>query len=63
MLEQRHLLTIVDDRITAIDEAGAFLKTFAKEPPIKPGTPDPYTPPGPTELRMEEHLQIGAITR
>ena len=26
--------------------AGAFLKTLAMEPPIQPGTPDPYTPPG-----------------
>jgi hypothetical protein len=27
--------------------AGAFLKSLAIEPPIKPGTPDPYTPPEP----------------
>jgi arylsulfatase len=42
-------------------EAGAFLKTLAAEPPVKPGTPDPYTPPGPGELRPEEHIQIGPI--
>jgi arylsulfatase len=42
---------------------GAFLKSLASEPPIKPGTPDPYTPPGPGELRAEEHLQIGPITQ
>jgi arylsulfatase A-like enzyme len=40
-----------------------FLKTFAIEPPIKPGTPDPYLPPKPGELRVEEHLQIGVITQ
>jgi arylsulfatase A-like enzyme len=43
--------------------AGAFLKSLAAEPPIKPGTPDPYTPPQPGELRPEEHLQIGPITQ
>ena len=43
--------------------AGAFLKTLAMEPPIKPGTPDPYLPPKPGELRPEEHLQIGVITQ
>ena len=43
--------------------AGAFLKTFAVEPPIKPGTPDPYTPPEPGEFRPAEHLQIGPITQ
>jgi arylsulfatase A-like enzyme len=42
---------------------GAFLKSLATEPPIKPGTPDPYTPPEPGELRAEEHLQIGPITQ
>ena len=41
--------------------AAAFLKTLVAEPPIKPGTPDPYTPPKPGELRSEEHLQIGPI--
>ena len=30
--------------------AGAFLKTLVVEPPIKPGTPDPYVPPKPGEL-------------
>jgi len=43
--------------------AGAFLKTLAMEPPIKPGAPDPYTPPKPGELRPEEHIQIGPITQ
>jgi len=43
--------------------AGAFLKSLAAEPPIKPGTPDPYSPPQPGELRPEEHLQIGPITQ
>ncbi len=43
--------------------AAAFLKTLAIEPPIKPGTPDPYLPPEPGEMRVEEHLQIGAITQ
>ncbi|HEY5142263.1 MAG TPA: sulfatase-like hydrolase/transferase, partial [Solirubrobacteraceae bacterium] len=43
--------------------AGAFLKSLAMEPPIKPGTPDPYTPPKPGQLRPEEHLQIGVITQ
>ena len=42
---------------------GAFLKSLAAEPPIKPGSPDPYTPPKPGDLRAEEHLQIGAITQ
>jgi arylsulfatase A-like enzyme len=41
--------------------AGAFLKTLAIEPPIKPGTPDPYTPPKPGEWRPEQHVQIGPI--
>ena len=39
----------------------AFLKTLAIEPPIKTGTPDPYTPPKPGEWRLEQHLQIGVI--
>lgn len=43
--------------------AGAFLKSLAAELPIKPGTPDPYSPPQPGELRSEEHLQIGPITQ
>lgn len=42
---------------------GALLKSLAAEPPIKPGTPDPYTPPEPGELRPEQHLQIGVITQ
>jgi hypothetical protein len=32
------------------------LNTLAAEPPIKAGTPDPYTPPAPGELRPEEQL-------
>ncbi len=43
--------------------AGAFLKTLVMEPPIKPGTPDPYLPPKAGEMRPEEHLQIGIITQ
>ena len=43
--------------------AGAFMKTLAVEPPIKPGTPDPYEPPKPGELRPEEHMQLGVITQ
>jgi arylsulfatase A-like enzyme len=43
--------------------AGAFMKSLAVEPPIKPGTPDPYEPPKPGELRPEEHLQLGVITQ
>ena len=43
--------------------AGAFLKTLAIEPPIRPGTPDPYIPPKPGEMRVEEQLQIGVITQ
>jgi hypothetical protein len=38
-------------------------KTLAIEPPIKPGTPDPYLPPNPGEVRVEEHLQLGVITQ
>ena len=41
--------------------AGAFLKSLVVEPPIKPGTPDPYVPPKPGELRPQTHLQIGPI--
>lgn len=41
--------------------AAAFLKSLAIEPPIKAGTPDPYTPPKPGELLPVEHLQIGPI--
>jgi hypothetical protein len=39
----------------------AFLKTLAIEPPIKPGTPDPYTPPKPGGLQPEEHVRLGPI--
>jgi arylsulfatase len=42
---------------------GAFMKTLAMEPPIKPGTPDPYVPPKPGELRPQEHIQLGVITQ
>lgn len=41
----------------------AFLTTLALEPPIKPGTPDPYTPPKPGEMRVEEHINLGPITQ
>ena len=41
----------------------AFMKTLAVEPPIKPGTPDPYEPPKPGELRPQEHIQLGVITQ
>jgi arylsulfatase A-like enzyme len=41
----------------------AFLKTLVIEPPIKAGTRDPYLPPKPGELRIEEHIQIGVITQ
>ena len=43
--------------------AAAFLKSMAIEPPIKPGTPDPYEPPKPGELRPVEHIQLGVITQ
>jgi arylsulfatase len=43
--------------------AAAFLKSLAVEPPIKPGTLDPYTPPKSGELRAEVQLQIGPITQ
>ena len=43
--------------------AGAFLKTLVIEPPIPPGTPDPYTPPKPGELVPQQHLQVGPITQ
>ena len=41
----------------------AFLKTLAVEAPIKPGTPDPYQPPDPSELEAREELQIGYLTQ
>ncbi|MGO9643312.1 MAG: sulfatase-like hydrolase/transferase [Candidatus Bathyarchaeia archaeon] len=43
--------------------AAAFLRSLTVEPPIKPGTPDPYQPPKRGELRPEEHIQLGAITQ
>jgi len=43
--------------------AAAFLKSLAIEPPIKPGTPDPYVPPEPGQLIPQEHLQIGPIVQ
>jgi arylsulfatase len=43
--------------------AGAFLQTLAIEPPIKPGTPDPYIPLKPSDMRAEEHIQLGVITQ
>jgi arylsulfatase len=43
--------------------AVAFMQTLAVEPPIKPGSPDPYEPPKPGELRVEEHIQLGVITQ
>jgi len=41
--------------------AAGFLRSLVVEPPIKPGTPDPYTPPGPGEMVPESYLQLGAI--
>jgi arylsulfatase A-like enzyme len=41
----------------------AFMNTLAIEAPIKPGTPDPYEPPKPGQLRAEEHIQLGLITQ
>ena len=41
--------------------AGAFLMSLVEEPPIKPGTPDPYTPPKPVSAQPQTHLQIGPI--
>ena len=41
--------------------AGAFLQSLIEEPPIKPGTPDPYTPPKPGDFKPEVHLQVGPI--
>ncbi len=41
--------------------ARRFLLTLAMEPPIKPGTPDPYTPPPPGEWQSQTSLQIGPI--
>ncbi len=43
--------------------AGAFLMSLAMEPPIKAGTPDPYTLPPPGEWKAESHIQLGPITQ
>jgi arylsulfatase len=43
--------------------AAAFLRSLAVEPPIKPGTSDPYKPPKRGEFRPEEHIQLGVITQ
>ena len=43
--------------------AAAFLNSLVAEPPIKPGTPDPHTPPAPGELRPETHIQLGPVTQ
>ena len=43
--------------------AGAFLKSLVVEPPIKTGTPDPYTPPKPGTFKPETHVQIGPIVQ
>jgi arylsulfatase len=43
--------------------AGTFLLSLAVEPPIKPGTPDPYTPPPTGEWQSQTSLQIGPITQ
>jgi arylsulfatase len=41
--------------------AAAFLKSLTIEPPIKAGTPDPYSPPPAGGWHAEEALQIGPI--
>ena len=41
----------------------AFLMTLAIEPPIKEGTPDPYTPPAPGEWQPQTHINLGPITQ
>jgi hypothetical protein len=43
--------------------AGAFLKSLVTVPPIKPGSPDPYTPPEAGQLVAQEHPQIGPIVQ
>jgi arylsulfatase A-like enzyme len=43
--------------------AGEFLLTLAVEPPIKPGTPDPYSPPAAGAWQSQTTLQIGPITQ
>ena len=42
--------------------ADAFLTSLAKEPPIKPGTPDPYVPPKPGDFQAQTRLELGAVT-
>jgi arylsulfatase A-like enzyme len=42
---------------------GTFLLTLAMEPPIKAGTPDPYSPPAQGEWQSQTNLQIGPITQ
>jgi arylsulfatase len=37
------------------------LKSLVAEPPIKTGTPDPYTPPRPDQVRPEQHVQLGPV--
>ena len=41
----------------------AFLMSFALEPPIKEGTPDPYTPPKRGEWQPQTNIQLGPITQ
>jgi arylsulfatase A-like enzyme len=41
----------------------AFLMSLAMEPPIKEGTPDPYTPPAPGEWTAQSAIQLGPITQ
>jgi arylsulfatase A-like enzyme len=41
--------------------ARRFLLTLAMEPPIKPGTPDPCTPPPPGEWQSQTSPQIGPV--
>jgi hypothetical protein len=48
---------------TTLPQGGRILEDAAMEPPFKPGTLDPYTPPRPGELRPEEHIQIGPVTQ
>ena len=43
--------------------AGAFMKSLVAEPPIKTGTPDPYTPPRPGQVRPEQHVQLGPVVQ
>ena len=41
----------------------AFVASLVEEPPIKVGTPDPYEPPAGGDVRLQEQLQLGAITQ